>query len=66
MNCKWAVTGEFTRLDGHILGWFGVDVHNLLHKLTLTKKLSINLRNHREHESNIEFEITTNINNLKI
>ena len=22
----WAVTGEFTRLGGHILGWFGVDV----------------------------------------
>jgi uncharacterized protein len=22
----WAVTGEFTRFGGHILGWFGVDV----------------------------------------
>ncbi|WP_042357166.1 selenium metabolism membrane protein YedE/FdhT [Bacillus rubiinfantis] len=22
----WAVTGEFTRLGGHILGWFGIDV----------------------------------------
>ncbi|WP_066320149.1 selenium metabolism membrane protein YedE/FdhT [Bacillus sp. FJAT-29814] len=22
----WAVTGEFTRLGGHMLGWFGVDV----------------------------------------
>ncbi|MGB8955975.1 MAG: selenium metabolism membrane protein YedE/FdhT [Tumebacillaceae bacterium] len=24
----WAVTGEFTRLGGHVLGWFGVDVSN--------------------------------------
>lgn len=24
----WAVTGEFTRLGGHILQWFGVDVSN--------------------------------------
>ncbi|KHF37548.1 putative inner membrane protein [Paenibacillus sp. P1XP2] len=32
----WAVTGEFTRLGGHILEWFGVDVSgwayfNLVH-----------------------------------